>query len=231
MVAVIFDFDGVIADSETLANRVLARAITELGHPTSLDEAVADYCGKSFVDVIGAIEDRTGRPVPTDFAATLFENSLAAFRKDLVEVPGATWFIESIAAIPSCIASSSHPRRLEVCVRRLGLERFFEERLFSATMVERGKPAPDLFLFAARRLGTEPEKCIVIEDSTSGVIAGKAAGMHVIGLTAASHLSAGQRDVLRSAGADEIAASWEEAATIFTAWQASQAATSLTNSG
>ena len=212
MNAVIFDFDGVVAESETVANRVLARAISALGHETTLEDALRDYCGRSFPDVIEKIECRIGKPVPDGFAQTLFEDTLTAFDEGLEEVPGATAFIRSLVDTKFCIASSSHPDRLDVCLRKLDLLETFGERVFSASQVPRGKPAPDLFLHAAKQLEAAPHECIVIEDSVSGVLAGKAAGMHVVGLVAAGHLPPNQTEMLRQAGADRIMRSWAEIA-------------------
>lgn len=232
--AVIFDFDGVIAESETLANEVLADAITALGYPTTLEDALREYCGRRFSDVIDMIEGRLGTPVPADFEQTLFDNTLAALAGELEEVPGAKSFIRSLSGTSYCIASSSHPARLDLCLRRLDLVDAFGPRVFSASEVPKGKPAPDLFLHAAEQLGVSPAQCTAIEDSESGVLAGKAAGMHVIGLVAASHLPPDQSEVLARAGADAVMRSWTEVADFFGAAAgrtAGQAAASSINSG
>lgn len=207
--AIIFDFDGVIADSEALANTVLAEAVSSLGLPTTLDDALRLYQGKRWHEVIALVEHRTGRPLPADFTDKLRVNTLQRFTTDLAEVDGAISFIRALQ-VPRCIASSSPMERLTVCLHTLGIHDEFDGRVFSADVVPNGKPAPDIFLYAAANLGVTPSDCVVIEDSVSGVEAGLAAGMTVIGLCAASHCRAGHWDRLAAAGATEVASSWSE---------------------
>jgi HAD superfamily hydrolase (TIGR01509 family) len=209
---ILFDFDGVIADSETLANTVLAEKITQLGLPTTLDDALTRYLGKRASEVLALIESGVGRPLPSNFSEDLKMATLARFREGLREVTGATAFIRDFSALPRCIASSSSVERLRVCLEVLGIANDFSGRVFSADMVERGKPHPDLFMYAASRLQVEPASCVVIEDSASGVQAGIAAGMTVIGLCAGSHLKAGHSARLALAGATYLARTWGEVA-------------------
>ena len=211
--ALIFDFDGVIADSEALANTVLAEFVTNSGQPTTLDDALDRYCGRRWDDVLATIESALGRPLPADFSDHLRAATLDRFRKDLREVRGATAFIRRFSAIPRCIASSSSIDRLELCLSVLDLEESFGGNVFSADMVSRGKPHPDLFLFAAEKLGVDPESCLVIEDSASGVKAAVAAGMTAVGLCAGSHIRPGHALRLREAGTTHLAHSWDEVAT------------------
>ncbi len=207
-----FDFDGVIADSETLANSVLAEKVTQLGLPTTLDDALTLYLGKRASEVLALIESGVGRPLPSNFSEDLKAATLAHFRAGLQEVTGATAFIRRFSALPRCIASSSSVARLQVCLEALAIADDFSGLVFSAEMVERGKPHPDLFLYAASKLEVEPASCVVIEDSASGVLAGIAAGMVVIGLCAGSHLRAGHAARLSQAGATHVAGSWAEVA-------------------
>lgn len=209
---ILFDFDGVVADSEVLANTVLAEEVTRLGLPTTLDDALTRYLGKRAAEVLALIESGVGRQLPANFSEELKATTLARFRAGLREVAGATAFIRRFKAVPQCIASSSSVERLRVCVEALGIADDFSGLVFSADMVERGKPHPDLFLYAASRLQVEPASCVVIEDSVSGVQAGIAAGMMVIGLCAGSHLRAGHSDRLSSAGATHVASTWAEVA-------------------
>ena len=209
---ILFDFDGVIADSEVLANTVLAEEVTRLGLPTTLDDAFTRYLGKRAAEVLALIESGVGRPLPTNFAEDLKATTLARFRAGLREVAGATAFIRSFSALPRCIASSSSVERLQVCLEALGITDDFSGLVFSADMVERGKPHPDLFLYAASRLQVEPASCVVVEDSVSGVQAGIAAGMMVIGLCAGSHLRRGHANRLSLAGATQVASTWAEVA-------------------
>jgi HAD superfamily hydrolase (TIGR01509 family) len=210
--AIIFDFDGVIADSEALANRVLAEELTALGLPTTLEQSYARYLGMRWGEMLAAIGEGLGRPVPGDFADHLKAATFARFRRELREVPGAGEFIRAQAHQPRGIASSSSSERLALCLDVLGLGGEFAERVFSADMVARGKPHPDIFLLAAERLAAPCEHCLVIEDSPSGVVAAKAAGMQVIGLCAASHVAPDHAHRLTAAGADLVAHSWADVA-------------------
>lgn len=168
----IFDFDGVIADSEVLANAELAEMISELGVPTTLDEAYDRYMGRRFAEVVARIERDVQRPLPDDFATTLQSRLLRRFRQDLKPVEGVREFIDSFIALPKCIASTSSLDRLRLCLEVLGLGPAFGRHVYSASMVERGKPHPDIFLYAADRVGVPPAQAIVMEDSASGVQAG-----------------------------------------------------------
>ena len=207
----IFDFDGVIADSEVVANAVLAEAVSELGVPTTLEDSYARYMGKRFPDVLTAVESDIGRPLPETFADAFQMRTLERLRRELKPVPGARDYIEAHAHIPHCIASSSSPDRLEACLEVLDLQALFGARVYSASQVPRGKPHPDIFLHAADRMAVPPSCSIVIEDSTAGVEAGIAAGMTVIGLLAASHIQEGHGDRLRAAGAHHVARTFREA--------------------
>jgi len=208
--AIIFDFDGVIADSEVLSNTVLAEVVTELGVPTSVEDAYRDYMGKRFSEVIAAIEKAVGRALPASFAAQYQERTLARFRQELAPIAGAREFISKFARVPRCIASSSSPDRLAVCLEVLGMTALFAGRVFSASNVARGKPHPDIFLYAAAEIGVPPRDCIVIEDSASGVRAGRAAGATVIGLLAAGHVGDGHAVKLKEAGAHHVAPDYLE---------------------
>jgi HAD superfamily hydrolase (TIGR01509 family) len=210
----IYDFDGVIADSEVLANAVLAQFITELGVPTTLEDSYRLYMGKRFNEVMAAVETSLGRPLPTGLPAEFQLRTLERFRKELRLVEGARQHLDAFAHLRRCIASSSSPDRLAVCLDVLELHNDFAGNVFSASAVARGKPHPDIFLHAAAQMQCEPADCIVIEDSASGVAAGIAAGMLVVGLLAASHMRPQHRSRLVSAGAHFIAATFEEATEI-----------------
>jgi HAD superfamily hydrolase (TIGR01509 family) len=210
----IFDFDGVIADSEALANTVLAEVVTAHGLPTTLSQALNRYMGKRWPEVIEAIEQGIGDKLPNNFSDSLKATTLERFRSELKEVAGATAFIRQFSSAPRSIASSSSIDRIWLCLSKLELSDYFGTNVFSADMVDRGKPHPDIFLLAARRMEVEPSNCIVIEDSAGGVQAGIAAGMTVIGLCAGSHLSNGHAQRLIDAGAQHTAGTWSEASVI-----------------
>lgn len=210
--AILFDFDGVIADSEALANTVLAEHVTQLGLHTTLADALNRYMGRRWSEAMVLIEADIGRPLPPDFSEALKTATLERFKVTLQEVSGATAFIRQFHAVPRCIASSSSADRLRACLEMLGIADEFSGAVYSADMVDRGKPHPDIFLYAAAQLGIQPSSCLVVEDSVSGVQAGKAAGMMVVGLCAASHIREGHSQHLAAAGAVHVANTWEELA-------------------
>jgi HAD superfamily hydrolase (TIGR01509 family) len=214
MRGLIFDFDGVIADSEALANTVLAQAVSDLGLPTTLDDCLTRYMSLGWKDVLEAIEIGVGRAIPDDFSDRVNAAILTRFRSELREVAGASAFIRHFADLPRCIASSSSPQRLRLCLDVLGLADAFGENVFSAEMVARGKPALDLFLLGAERIGVAPADCVVIEDSVGGVRGGVAARMTVVGLCAGAHLRDGHARKLIEAGATHVADTWQDVTTI-----------------
>jgi HAD superfamily hydrolase (TIGR01509 family) len=207
---IIFDFDGVLADSEILSNTVIAEILTELGVPTTPQDSLRLYMGKRFQEVIDAVEEAVGHPLPDDFPESYQHRTLSRFRRDLRLIEGARAYIEEFIHIPRCIASASSPDRLKVCLEVLNLGEFFGPFVYSASEVDRGKPYPDIYLFAAERMKTDPRACIVIEDSVSGVQAGVAAGMTVIGLLAGSHIADGHESRLTGAGAHYVARTFSE---------------------
>ncbi|MEU1036779.1 HAD family hydrolase [Streptomyces mirabilis] len=184
---VIFDNDGVLVDSEPISNRILAAYLTELGHPTSYEESIRDYMGSAMHRIHELVQERSGQRLPEDFDDVFHGRVFAAFERELQPVPGAVQLLEKLAAdeVPYCVASSGSHERIRVGHRKTGLDRWFDEgRVFSSQDVGRGKPAPDLFLYAAERMGVAPERCVVVEDSPLGVRAANAAGMDVYGFTA-----------------------------------------------
>jgi HAD superfamily hydrolase (TIGR01509 family) len=209
---IIYDFDGVIADSELLANLVLAEAVTSLGLPTTLDDSIARYMGKRWAEIETAIATGTGRPVPAGFLEDMKRALVMRFREALKPVPGAEDFIRTFAALPRCVASSSATDRLQLSMDVLGFGHLFPDAVFSADLVRRGKPHPDIFLYAADKIGVAPVHCLVVEDSPNGIRAGVAAGMCVVGLCAGAHVRAGHAERLRDAGAEDVFDSWAEVA-------------------
>ncbi|MGW0205702.1 HAD family hydrolase [Streptomyces sp. NPDC003233] len=184
---IIFDNDGVLVDSEPISNRHLAAYLTELGHPTSYEDSIRDYMGSAMHRIHELVLERTGQRLPDDFDDVFHARVFAAFERELQPVAGVAGVLEKLAAdgVPYCVASSGSHARIRVGHRTTGLDRWFEEeRIFSSEDVGRGKPAPDLFLYAAERMGVAPERCLVVEDSPLGVQAAVAAGMTVYGFTA-----------------------------------------------
>ncbi|WKX71847.1 HAD family phosphatase [Streptomyces sp. XD-27] len=184
---IIFDNDGVLVDSEPIANRVLAACLTELGYPTTYEESIRDYMGSAMHRIHDLVQERYGKSLPADFDATYYGRVFAAFRRELQPVAGVAEVLEKLRAdgVPYCLASSGSHERIRVALHKTGLyELFDEERIFSAQDVGRGKPAPDLFQHAARTMGVAPDRCAVVEDSPLGVQAAVAAEMDVYGFTA-----------------------------------------------
>jgi HAD superfamily hydrolase (TIGR01509 family) len=210
MKLIVFDFDGVVADSEMLANGVLAEFLTELGVPTTLEQSMQTFMGKRAEDLIATVAALNPGMPGAQFAAELTRRTLARFALELREVPGIRDYLAAFPTMKRCIASSSSPERLAACLDILDLAPAFGEHVYSASMVPRGKPHPDLFLHAASRLGVAPADAIVIEDSEGGVRAAVAAGMTPIGFCAASHIRDGHEARLRDAGAVHVARSYAE---------------------
>ncbi|UQX01649.1 HAD family hydrolase [Streptomyces sp. RerS4] len=183
---VIFDNDGVLVDSEPLANSILAAYLTELGFPTTEEESLRDYMGASAHRVRDLVYERTGQRLPEEFDHTLQERVSAAFERDARAVPGVTEVLGELSAlgVPYCLVSSGSHARIRAGQMGAGLDEWFEEEwIFSADDVGRGKPAPDLYLHAADMMGVAPARCVVIEANPLGVQAARAAGMDVFGFT------------------------------------------------
>ena len=180
---VIFDCDGVLVDSEPISNAILAEELSAIGLPTSVEDSYRDYLGRSWRTVEEIVRERLGRPLPPGFADRVATRTLGAFSTSIEPVPGVEQALDGLAAlgVEACVASSGDHARMAVTLGVTGLAARFEGRIFSATEVERGKPFPDLFLYAARRMGVEPDGCVVVEDSPAGVEAARAAGMRVLG--------------------------------------------------
>ncbi|WP_042452280.1 HAD family hydrolase [Streptacidiphilus jiangxiensis] len=184
---VIFDNDGVLVDSEPLSNRLLADYLTELGYPTTIEDSYRDFMGAAAHTVHDVIAERyDGARLPSTFDEDFHGLVFASFREQLTPVAGAAELLAFVQErLPYCVASSAHHEWIRTAHEVTGLSPFFrDDQLFSAQDVGRGKPAPDLFLHAAAKMGVAPERCVVIEDSPLGVAAARAAGMDVYGYAA-----------------------------------------------
>ena len=200
---IIFDCDGVLIDSETIACRADSACLAEIGVALSADEIIERYLGISATAMCADIERRLGCTLPPDFEEALRLRVAAAFESGLMPMAG----VEAmLAALPQrrCVASSSAPERLRHSLSLTSLLHFFEPHVFSATQVARGKPAPDLFLLAAASMRVAPSACMVIEDSVPGVQAAVAASMRAIGFTGGSHCRPGHAERLRAAGVTAV---------------------------
>lgn len=199
----IFDCDGVLIDSELIACRVIAGCLTEAGFPIDTDGVRRRFVGRSEASMLVELSAEHGKSVPAGFAEARRHALEAAFHDELTAIPG---IAAALDALPQrrCVASSSTPERIAFSLRLTGLYDRFAPNLYSAAMVARGKPAPDLFLFAARSLGVAPADCVVVEDSLFGVQAGRAAGMEVVGFVGGSHCDPGHAADLTAAGASIV---------------------------
>jgi HAD superfamily hydrolase (TIGR01509 family) len=200
---IIFDCDGVLVDSEVLSCRCLSQVLAGYGIDLGVEQALDLFLGRSTVAVSEHYE-ALGRSMPEQFSAELAAGVRAAFLSALCPIEGVSSVLEGLQ-IPHCVASSSDFDRVSFSLSMTGLAPYFDRRLYTSQMVERGKPAPDHFLYAAERMGADPRHTLVIEDSVSGVTAGKTAGMTVWGFIGGSHYqSRDGRTLLRNAGADRI---------------------------
>ena len=209
---IIFDFDGVLLESEYEGNRHLAELLTELGHPTSVEQALRAYTGLSGRDFNAAIEADIGRQLPDEFHHKRGEEDARVLREGLPEIAGAVEFVLSLPpGLPTAVASSSTKQWVRTHLEHLGLGSAFGDRIFSGREdVERGKPAPDLYLHAADRLGVDIRRTVVIEDSKVGATGAIASGARVIGLIAGAHCLPGHDEMLRDVGVHEIACDFGE---------------------
>ncbi len=198
----IFDCDGVLVDSETISNDVLARALTDEGLPTTLPEARRQFQGLLLAEVVQRAEQQLGRPLPDGWLAAYERARDDAFTRELRAVPGAAGAVARISAagVRVCVASQGKLEKTRLSLGVTGLRELFGAgALFSAYDVPRGKPHPDLFLHAAASMGTKPSRCVVVEDTPSGVAAAVTAGMRVFG-----YVADGDEPALRAAGAEVL---------------------------
>ena len=183
---VIFDCDGVLVDSEPIINQAHAHVLTACGYPITEQNLVERFCGMSDREMLEIIEREWGRVLPTSYAEHVGLMIEAGFRQSLAPIEGVAEALDSLT-LPICVASSSSVAQIRQKLEITGLLGCFGEQLFSAAMVARGKPAPDLFLYAAQYLMTAPDRCLVIEDSPAGIDAAVAAGMTANGFSGGSH--------------------------------------------
>ena len=201
---VIFDCDGVLVDSEPPANRVFAAYLNEHGLKMSVEEVMAAFVGLSLKSCAEIALDRYGVRLPDDFIPELRRRTEIVLADEVQPIAHVRAAVETMDC-RVCVASSGEFSKMRLTLGRTGLLDLFEDRLNSATEVERGKPAPDLFLLAAERMGVEPARCAVIEDSPFGIQAARAAGMRALGFCGGGHRDL-QRDapMLVGAGADIV---------------------------
>jgi HAD superfamily hydrolase (TIGR01509 family) len=197
---VIFDCDGVLVDSEVISCRAHAETLTRHGYPITPDQVLQRFLGRSMRQATLEVEAEMGRTLPEDFQAEVYAEVFRLFATSLEAIPHIGETLAQIA-LPACVASSGPPEKISASLNRVGLYDRFAPHIFSAVQVRNGKPAPDLFQFAAERMQAAPARCLVIEDSLAGITAARAAGMTVLGFHGGSHCRPGHGDTLRTAGA------------------------------
>ena len=210
--AIIFDFDGVLLESEFEGNRQLAELLTDLGHRHSVEDALERYVGLAGKDFFATIEKHIGEQLPPAFFERRKEQSIRALQEGVRAVAGAVDFVRSLPPdLPRAVASSSSTRWLHGHLDHLGLRDAFGDHVYSGNEhVERGKPEPDLYLYAASQLGADIRRSVILEDSAIGVTGALASGARVIGLAAGSHCLDGHDDMLRSLGVRDVAYTFDD---------------------
>jgi HAD superfamily hydrolase (TIGR01509 family) len=216
--AVIFDCDGVLVDSEVIAHEVELAVLAELGLTYDPHEFTLRFMGRSDEAFFKLLDEdgqaRLGRSIVDEIRTPMKNRYRAAIEARLTEVPGALRAIRALR-LPKAVASSSTEQGLGIKLRKVGHWDHFAPHIYSAQHVAHAKPAPDLFLHAARALAIPPEHCLVIEDSVNGVTAGIAAGMRVWGFAGGGHMTARIAEHLTTSGAERIVGSWTEAEAFF----------------
>ena len=197
---IIFDCDGVLVDSEVISCRAHADVLSRHGYPITQQQVFDRFLGRSTRQANSEVEAELGRALPDDFHVQLQDELFRSFEADLEAVPHIHSALDTITQTVCVASSGSHPR-MRVTLGRACLYDRFAPNIFSASQVIHGKPAPDLFLFAAGQMNVPPERCLVIEDSVPGVTGGRAAGMTVLGFHGGSHCRPGYGEDLRVAGA------------------------------
>lgn len=213
--AILFDFDGVLVESEWSGNRQIAEWLTANGRSTSVEQAMDLFMGLSGGAFHAALERHYGGPLPDAFAAARREEDERVLREGVAEVAGAVDFVRSLPpALPRAIVSSSSTRWIAAHLGHLGLRDAFPYIFSGKEHVTRGKPSPDLYLYAAAALGVPIRDCAIIEDSPVGATGAVASGGHVIGLCAGRHCGGGHPERLRALGVDALASSFDEIAAL-----------------
>lgn len=180
---IIFDCDGVLVDSETIANQVMVEMANELGANINLDYAMTHFKGNALNNCVRHIQNLISEPISQNFESEYRNRSFEAFKKGIKPVPHVKEVLESLK-VPFCVASSGPKNKIELNLEITGLLPYFKNRIFSCYTIKKWKPDPDVFLWAAKSMGFEPQECLVIEDSTLGVVAARHGGFPVFGFTA-----------------------------------------------
>jgi HAD superfamily hydrolase (TIGR01509 family) len=213
---IIFDFDGVLIESEAVGNRQIAAYLTSIGHPTTPADSFANFMGLSGASFIGAIERWIGRSLPEDFYAARSIEDRRAMHEGVDAVEGAVKFVLGLPAdLPKAIASSSTTAWISRHLEHIGLREAFGDRIFSGKEhVTKGKPAPDIYLHAATALGVDIARSVIVEDSPVGATGAVASGARVIGFVGGTHCGPDHAARLRSIGVHDVAENFDQIAAL-----------------
>lgn len=201
--AVIFDCDDVLIDSEIVVCRIAAEELTRLGYAITTEQVIERFAGRPEREMLAELESEWGRPVPASYREDVNARTMAAYASELKIMPGMHEALDGIR-LPVCVASSSGPEKLRRGLETVGLYERFAPNVISATLVAHGKPAPDVFLFAAGWMKASPLRSLIVEDSVPGVIAATRAGIRVLGFTGGTHCGPAHAERLRVAGAAAV---------------------------
>jgi HAD superfamily hydrolase (TIGR01509 family) len=200
---IIFDCDGVLIDSEIVVCRLTSEELTKVGYPLTVEDVIERYAGRPEREMIDHIEQDWGQALPREYFSRIRQRIGEAYAQELRAMPNAAETLNRIR-LPLCVASSSYPEKLRLGLERTGLAGCFGADIISASYVAHGKPAPDVFIYAAGWMRTPIPNCLVVEDSIPGVRAARSAGMRVFGFTGGSHCRSGHAERLTEAGAERI---------------------------
>jgi beta-phosphoglucomutase-like phosphatase (HAD superfamily) len=210
--AISFNFDGVIADSKRLSTTALVESMIEAGMSITLDEALRDYSGKRWRDVLVLIEARMGSEIPESLIVQQYKRLSRQVILEVTPVPGIEMFLDLTVGVPRAITGSSEPVWISQTLARFGLEHHFGGHVYTTATLAHDKPDPEIYTLAAKMLELEPRRIVAVEDHPAGVAAAVAAGMPTIGFTAGSHILPGDEAAMRAAGARIIAEDFEQIA-------------------
>ena len=214
---IIFDCDGVLIDSELDGCQMEATMLNQAGINISTQDVIKRFTGMPAKKMYQILEEENNVKLPFDFHNIVTKKTLELFEKQLKPIKGVKEFLEKNDA-PVCVASGSNPERLEKTLKKTELYDFFAPNIFSTSLVQNGKPAPDIFYYCAEKMLIPPVRCLVIEDSASGIIGAKKAGMNVLGFIGGSHCLPNHSEILQKAGADNIFSDMKDLAQIIADW-------------
>lgn len=200
---IIFDCDGVLIDSEILVCRLTSEELTRLGYPISVGDVIARFAGRAEASMMAEIERDWGQPIPPEYFAQIRARIAQSYTTELEAIPEVRETLERIRC-KVCVASSSYTEKLQLGLRSTGLLDRFGGNVVSASSVANGKPAPDVFVYAAGWMRTPVANCLIVEDSIPGVRAARAAGMRVLGFVGGRHCGPDHAARLREAGAEDV---------------------------